>query len=130
MTISRVNPDELARPRGFSHAVVGTGTMVFLAGQTALDSSGRVVGGDIVAQFDQALSNLLAALASAGGSPDRLASLTVYVTDMSLYQEHSAGVGEVWRRRVGRFYPAMAAVEVSRLWDVAALVELQGVALV
>ena len=130
MTISRLNPDELARPRGFSHAVAGTGTMVFLAGQTALDSSGRVVGGDIVAQFDQALSNLLTALASAGGSPDQLASLTVYVTDMSLYQEHSAGVGEVWRRRVGRSYPAMAAVEVSRLWDVAALVELQGVALV
>src|SRR4051794_8768645 len=70
MSVERVNPAELARPRGFSHAVVGRGTVVFLAGQTALDAQGRIVGTDVVAQFEQALANLLAALRAAGGRPD------------------------------------------------------------
>lgn len=128
MTIERVNPPELARPRGFSHAVVGTGTTVFLAGQTALDATGRIVGDDMVSQFDQALANLLTALTAAGGTPDQLADLTIYVTDMDAYQAGAAAIGEVWRRRIGRHYPAMAAIGVSRLWDVEAMVELQGTA--
>lgn len=128
MTIERVNPPWLARPSGFSHAVVGTGTVVFLAGQTALDADGLLVGTDVVTQFDQALANVLTALTAAGGTPDRLAALTVYATDLGDYRANAAAIGEVWRRRAGRDYPAMAAVGVSRLWDEAALVELQGTA--
>jgi enamine deaminase RidA (YjgF/YER057c/UK114 family) len=128
VTVERVNPPELARPRGFSHAVVGHGTTVFLAGQTALDADGRIVGSDVVAQFERALGNLLAALRAAGGTPDRLASLTVYVVDMADYRAHSREIGQVWRRLVGDDYPAMAGIGVSRLWDVAALVEVQGFA--
>jgi enamine deaminase RidA (YjgF/YER057c/UK114 family) len=127
--IERVNPPELAAPKGFTHAVVGTGTVVFLAGQTALDSDGRIVGGGIVAQFEQALSNLLTALRAAGGEPHQLASLTVYITDMDGYRDHAAELGAVWRRLVGRDYPAMAGIGVSRLWDADALVEVQGLAL-
>ena len=67
--MKRVNPPSLAAPSGFSHAVVATGTTVFLAGQTGMDSSGAIVPGGVVAQFEQALSNLLDALAAAGGSP-------------------------------------------------------------
>ena len=129
MSIERVNPAALARPSGFSHAVLGRGTLVLLAGQTALDSAGRITGADVVAQFEVALGNLLTALAAAGGRPDQLASLTVYVVDMDDYKSHSAALGQVWWRLAGRDYPAMAAVGVARLWDAAALVEVQGMAI-
>jgi enamine deaminase RidA (YjgF/YER057c/UK114 family) len=130
VTLERINPPELARPRGFSHAVVGRGTVVFLAGQTALDAQGRIVGADVVAQFEQALSNLLTALRSAGGRPDQLASLTVYATDLAAYRSRAAEIGTVWRRLVGTDYPAMAGIGVARLWDDEALVEVQGFAVV
>ena len=129
-TVERVNPPELARPRGFSHAVVGHGTVVFLAGQTALDAQGRIVGTDVVTQFEQALSNLLTALRAAGGRPDQLASMTVYATDLAAYRSRAADIGTVWRRLVGTEYPAMAAIGVARLWDDEALVEVQGFAVV
>jgi enamine deaminase RidA (YjgF/YER057c/UK114 family) len=123
-----VNPPELAAPSGFSHAVVASGTTVHLAGQTALDASGRIVGDDVVAQFEQALSNLLAALRAAGGAPAHLVSLTVYIVDMDDYRAHARQIGQVWKRLVGSDYPAMAGIGVARLWDVEALVEVQGAA--
>ena len=128
MALQRVNPPELGRPSGFSHAVVGEGRTVFLAGQTALDASGRVVGEGVVAQFEQALTNLLAALRAAGGDPEHLASLTVYIVDMDDYRTHATEIGQVWKRLVGREYPAMAGIGISRLWDAEALVEVQGFA--
>ncbi len=130
MSIERVNPTDLARPAGFSHAVVATGTTVFLAGQTAMDAAGRIVGDDVVGQFETALGNLLTALAAAGGRPDQLATLTVFVTDMDEYREQARAIGEVWRRLVGRDYPAMAGIGVARLWDAEAKVEVQGVAVI
>ena len=126
--LNRINPDSLAKPSGFSHAVVGRGTSVFLAGQTGMDASGSIVSGGLVAQFEQALANLLTALAEAGGTPDRLASLTIYIVDMDDYRAHTREIGEVWKRLVGRAYPAVAGIGVSRLWDPDALVEIQGYA--
>ncbi|MGH3379839.1 MAG: RidA family protein [Actinoallomurus sp.] len=127
--IERINPQELGRPSGFSHAVVTeAGRMVFLAGQTALDADGRIAGDGVVAQFERALGNLLTALAAAGGRPDGLVSLTVYIVDMDDYRAHAREIGAVWRRLCGTDYPAMAAIGVSRLWDAEALVEVQGVA--
>lgn len=126
--IERVNPSELARPTGFAHAVVGSGTIVFLAGQTAMAPDGSIVGTDVVSQFETALSNLLVALRAAGGAPNELASLTVYAVDLADYRRNAAQIGAVWRRLVGRDYPAMAAVGVTRLWDDDALVEVQGYA--
>jgi enamine deaminase RidA (YjgF/YER057c/UK114 family) len=128
MTLVRVNPDSLARPAGFSHAVVGEGRIVFLAGQTATNAAGVIVGGGVVAQFEVALANLLTALRAAGGSPEQLASLTIYITDMAEYRAHAGEIGEVWRRLVGRDYPAMAGIGVARLWDTEAVVEVQGFA--
>jgi enamine deaminase RidA (YjgF/YER057c/UK114 family) len=128
--MKRVNPSSLARPSGFSHAVVASGTFVLLAGQTGMDASGAIVPGGVVAQFEQALANLLGALAGAGGSPDRLASVTIYIIDMDDYRAHSRELGQVWKRLAGTDYPAMAGVGVSRLWDADALVELQGIAVV
>jgi enamine deaminase RidA (YjgF/YER057c/UK114 family) len=125
----RINPPELARPSGFSHAVVtDADRLVFLAGQTALDTSGRITGDGVVAQFEQALGNLLAALAAAGGRPADLVSMTVYIVDMDDYRAHAREIGAVWRRLAGTDYPAMAGIGVHRLWDAEALVEVQGVA--
>jgi enamine deaminase RidA (YjgF/YER057c/UK114 family) len=129
MTLDRINPDGLPPPSGFSHAVRATGTVrVYLAGQTAHGGDGRIFGQTVVEQFEQALGNLLAALRAAGGEPADLASLTIYVVDIEDYRANAAEIGTVWRRLVGRHYPAMAAVGVARLWDAAALVEVQGVA--
>ncbi len=129
MSIERINPTALSRPRGFSHAVVGEGRVVFLAGQTALDAAGRIVVGGVAEQFERALGNLLAALEAAGGTPSQLASLTVYAVDLADYRAHARDIGLVWRRLAGSDYPAMAAVGVTRLWDEGALVELQGFAI-
>lgn len=129
MSLERIDPPELARPAGFSHAVVaGPGRTVFLAGQTALDAEGRIVGDGVVAQFEQALGNLLTALRAAGGEPEHLATLTVYIVDVEDYRAHAREIGRVWRRLVGTDYPAMAGIGVARLWDAEALVEVQGIA--
>jgi len=131
MAIDRINPGELARPSGFSHAVSASGgRLVFLAGQTGYGPDGQITGGGVVGQFERALANLLTALRAAGGGPADLASLTLYVVDMDGYLAHSRELGEVWRRLAGRDYPAMAAVGVQRLWDAEALIEIQGIAVV
>jgi enamine deaminase RidA (YjgF/YER057c/UK114 family) len=124
----RVNPPSLAKPSGFSHAVIARGTTIHLAGQTGMDSSGAIVAGGIVAQFEQALTNLLAALREAGGFPDGIASLTIYIVDMDAYRAHAREIGEIWKRLAGTDYPAMAGIGVARLWDAEALVEIQGFA--
>jgi len=124
--LERINPESLATPSGFSHAVLARGTTIHLAGQTGMDASGAIVPGGVVAQFEQALSNLLTALREAGGQPDGIASLTIYIVDMDDYRTHAREIGEVWRRLVGTDYPAMAGIGIARLWDTDALVELQG----
>ncbi|MYV71992.1 RidA family protein [Streptomyces sp. SID2131] len=129
MSLHRHNPADLAPPTGFSHAVTATGTrFVFLAGQTALDSDGTVVGETLTEQFTTALANLLTALRHAGGTPADLARVTVYATDVEDYRARARELGGVWRRLAGRDYPAMAVIGVVRLWDEQALVELDGFA--
>ena len=131
MDVERINPTELARPSGFSHAVSApAGRTVFLAGQIGMDRNRKVADGGIVAQFEQALGNLLTGLAAAGGQPEDLVSLTIYLIDVEDYQAHGKEIGAVWRALAGTEYPAMAGVGVTRLWDPAALVEIQGIAVV
>jgi len=131
--VQRVNPPELAQPSGFVHAVVAPAgaRIVFLAGQTAMDAEGQIIGtDDVVAQFEQALSNLLTALRAAGGLPQHLTTLTIYAVDLADYKAHASEIGLVWRRLIGTEYPAMAGIGIARLWDDTALVEVQGIAAV
>ncbi|MFF3248649.1 RidA family protein [Streptomyces sp. NPDC002870] len=129
MSLHRHNPAELSPPTGFSHAVTATGTrIVFLAGQTALDTEGKIVGETLPEQFETALANLLTTLAAADGAPQDLARVTVYATDVADYRAHAHELGRIWRRLAGRDYPAMAVIGVVRLWDDVALVELEGMA--
>jgi enamine deaminase RidA (YjgF/YER057c/UK114 family) len=95
-----------------------------------MDAEGRIVGGGVVAQLEQALGNLLTALRAAGGEPHQLASLTIFIVDVPDYRAHAREIGAVWRRLIGTDYPAMAGIGISRLWDEDALVEVQGFAVV
>ncbi|MEV5430260.1 RidA family protein [Streptomyces sp. NPDC052701] len=129
MSTERVNPPGLCPPAGFSHAVVASGSrLLFLAGQTALDADGEVVGDTLPEQFERALANLLTALRAAGGTPADLARVTVYTTDVAAYRAHARELGRTWRALAGRDYPAMAVVQIVRLWDERATVELDGFA--
>ncbi len=129
MSLHRHNPGELSPPTGFSHAVTATGSrLVFLAGQTALDGAGKLVGETLPEQFETALANLLTARAAAGGAPRDLARVAVYATDVADYRVCAGELGRIWRRLAGRDYPAMAVIGVVRLWDEQAVVELDGVA--
>lgn len=130
MSLEHINPDELAPPVGFSHAVrADAGTPVYLAGQTALNSDGVIIGDGIVEQFEVALGNLMTSLRAAGGSGEHLAKVTIFSVDPVDYRAHARELGSIWRRLVGRDYPAMTLVGVTRLWDDTALVEIEGIAI-
>ncbi len=122
-----INSADLAAPVGFSHAV-RAGDTVYLAGQTAQAADGAIVGETISEQFDVAAANLMTALRAAGGEPDDLVSLQVFVTSVAEYRESLSGLGQTWRRHFGRRYPAMGLFGVTELFDPAARVELMGVA--
>ena len=120
-----LNPDSLARPSGFSHVVVAAeGRAVYLGGQTGHDRDGRVVGPTIVEQFARAAANVVVALEAAGGTPEDLVAMTIYVTDVGEYRAALEGVGSAYREHFGRHYPALALFEVSALFDPDAKVEL------
>ncbi len=122
-----INSPQLAEATGFSHAV-RAGDTVYLAGQTAQTPDGRIVGAGLVEQFDQAAANLIVALRAAGGEPDDLVSLQVFVTDVTEYRDSLPGLGRVWRAHFGRRFPAMGLFGVRELFDPEAKVELMGVA--
>ncbi|QIB43022.1 RidA family protein [Streptomyces aureoverticillatus] len=129
MSLERLNPADLSPPTGFSHAVVATGSrLVFLAGQTALNTEGKVTGTTLPEQFEKALTNLLAALRAAGGTPADLARVTVYATDVADYRAQAPQLGRIWKQLAGRDYPAMAVIGAVRLWDDECMVELDGFA--
>ncbi|WP_228000142.1 RidA family protein [Nocardia australiensis] len=127
MSIERINPSALAKPSGFAHATCYR-NIVHLAGQTALTPEGKIIDGGIVAQFRQAFSNVLAALEAAGGRPENLLSVTIYLLDIPDYQANGKEIGRIWRELAGTEYPAMAGVGVTALWQPEALVEIQAVA--
>jgi enamine deaminase RidA (YjgF/YER057c/UK114 family) len=129
MPTAPVNPASLARPSGFSHGVRGRGEVLFVAGQIGWDSEGRLVSADFVEQFARALDNVLVVVGAAGGTPESVARMVVYVTDKKEYRERTREVGLAWRERMGRHYPAMVLVEVRSLLEDGAKVEIEATAL-
>lgn len=124
-----VNPRELAEPRGYSHGVSGAGRLVFVAGQIGGTPGGGMAGPRFADQFDQALANVVTVVGAAGAGPGSIAKLTIFVTDIALYKSALKEVGERYRARMGRHYPAMTLVEVRALVEPAALVEIEGFAI-
>ena len=124
-----VNPDTLARPRGYSHGMKGSGDLLFVAGQIGWDRHGQMVHGDFAAQFGQALDNVLEVVWKAGGGPSSVARLVIYVTDKAEYRRLQKEIGAAYRARMGRHYPAMVLVEVKSLLEDDARVEIEATAL-
>ncbi|KRE56349.1 RidA family protein [Phycicoccus sp. Soil748] len=124
-----VNPASLPTPSGYSHGTL-SGNTLYLGGQTALDAQMQIVPGGIVEQFRQAFSNVLATLAEAGGVPEDLVSITIYLTDIPDYQAHGREIGRAWRELAGPVYPAMAGIGTTALWQPEALIEIVGVAVI
>jgi enamine deaminase RidA (YjgF/YER057c/UK114 family) len=126
-----VNPDTLEPPVGYSHAVVAApGRTVYIGGQTGLRRDGTLAGPGIVEQFDQASANVVEALSAAGGGPEHLVSMLMFVTDVGEYRTSRRELGVVHKKHFGSHYPATALLEVSGLFDGDAKIELVCVAVV
>jgi enamine deaminase RidA (YjgF/YER057c/UK114 family) len=123
-----IAPEGWPRPRGYANGMAARGELLAIAGQIAWDTSERIVSDEFTAQFEQALRNVVAVLEAAGGKPEHLVSLTVFVTDKHAYIRAAKDVGAAWRALLGKHYPAMALVEVSGLLEDRAQVEIQGLA--
>lgn len=124
-----INPESLPKPSGFAHGILA-GNTVFLGGQTALDKNMNIVPGGIVEQFTQAFSNVLTTLREAGGQPEDLVNVTIFLTDVEDYMANGREIGRIWREMAGSQYPAMAGIGVTRLWQEEAMIEIQGIAVI
>ena len=126
MTI--VNPPGLAPPRGYAHGIMAEGPILFVAGQIGWNHQGHIVSDRFADQFDQAMANVLEVVTAAGGAPQSVARLTIYVTDKTEYVAATREVGERYRARMGKHFPAMTLVEVKGLLEPGARVEIEATA--
>lgn len=128
MSFEIVNPESWAAPKGYANGIVAPagGRTIFIAGQVGWDADQKLVGDDFLSQFRQALENVVAVLRAAGGAPEHLARLTIYVTDKREYLEALREIGQAWRDVMGKHFPAMALVEVKALLEPGAKVEIEG----
>ena len=125
-----LQPPSWSRPRGYSNGIAAKGTVVFIGGQVGWDGQCRFVSDDFTAQARQALANVVAILAEAGGKPEHIARMTWYVTDKREYVAAYKSIGEAYREIIGRHYPAMTAVEVAALIEDRAKVEIEATAVI
>src|SRR5205085_1004111 len=130
MAFQFINPESLGRPRGYANGVLvpAGGALLFIAGQIAWDERQQIVSTDLVAQFDRALANVITVVRAAGGTPEQIARLIIYVIDANEYRARMPEIGARWRAQMGRHFPAMALVEVRSLLEDEALVEIEGIA--
>jgi len=130
MTFRIVNPAALGEPKGWNNGLVAPAgaRLLFVAGQAGWEEEAAGTPPGFADQFARALDKVLAVVAEAGGRPEDLARLTIYVTDVGAYRSARKAVGAAWRARLGRFYPAVALVEVKGLVDAGAVVEMEATA--
>ena len=130
MSFTFINPESLGAPRGYSNGVLteASGRLLFISGQVAWDQNQQIVSDDIVEQFDRALANLITVVTEADGRPDQIVRLIIYVTDKNQYKLRMKEIGERYRARMGRHFPAMVLVEVKGLLDDLAQIEIEGIA--
>jgi enamine deaminase RidA (YjgF/YER057c/UK114 family) len=124
-----VTPSFFPKPRGFSNGVIGEGRALHISGQIAWDKDARIVTDDFATQFLQCLDNVIAVVREAGGGTEHIVKLLAFVTDLDAYRAAQRAIGEGWRSRMGKYYPAMSLVKVAGLLEPRALVEIEGVAM-
>jgi enamine deaminase RidA (YjgF/YER057c/UK114 family) len=125
-----LQPPGWPRPNGYANGIMAEGRLVFVAGQIGWDEREVIVADDLVAQIEQALANTLAVLREAGAGPEHIVRMTWYITDRGDYLARRRAIGEVWRRVMGKVFPAMAMVVVAGLIEERAKVEIETTAVV
>ena len=130
MSFEIINPESLGEPRGYSNGVVtdAGGRLLFIAGQVAWNQQQQIVSDDLVEQFDRALANVITVVREAGGAPEHVARLVLYVTDKNEYRSRMREIGERYRARMGKHFPAMVLVEIKSLLEDGAKIEIEGTA--
>jgi enamine deaminase RidA (YjgF/YER057c/UK114 family) len=130
MTLEILQPAGWARPRGYSNGIVACGRQVFIAGQVGWDAQGRFAATRLAPQVRQALENVVAVLAEAGGRPEHLVRLTWYLTSREEYYAELAEIGAAYRAVLGRHFPVMSVVQVVALMESDAKVEIEATAVI
>ncbi|TCZ58691.1 RidA family protein [Roseicella aquatilis] len=128
MTLTTLQPPGWPAPRGYANGMLGQGRVLLVGGQVGWDAEGRFAPG-FVAQVEQALRNILAVLAEAGGGAEHVGRLTWYVTDIAEYRDSLAALGPAYRAVMGRHFPAMTLVQVAALVEPEARVEIEATAI-
>lgn len=130
MTLQVINPESLGLPKGYSNGMLAPAgaRILFVAGQVAWDRDQRIVGEDFPTQFGQALANVVTVVRAAGGAPEDIARLTIFVTDKQEYLSTLREVGAAYRKVMGRHFPAMSLIEVRGLVEPGAKLEIEGTA--
>ena len=130
MSFTFINPESLGAPRGYANGVLAEagGRLLFIAGQIGWDEQQQIVADDLVEQFDRALANVITVVTEAGGSCEQIARLIIYVTDKDEYRARMKDIGERYRTRMGKHFPAMVLVQVAGLLEDRAKVEIEGIA--
>ncbi|HJO38018.1 MAG: RidA family protein [Vicinamibacterales bacterium] len=129
--MSIINPESLTSPRGYSNGILhSSGALLSIAGQVAWDREEQIVSDVFSEQFDQALGNVLAVVTEAGGTPESIVKLTIFVTDASAYLAQRKQIGIAYRRRMGKHFPAMTLVQVAALIEAGAQIEIEGLAVI
>lgn len=132
MTFDLINPPELGEPKGWTNGMLAPpgARVLFVAGQDAAEPESVVTTDDFVEQFGLALGKTVAVVRAAGGGPESIGRMTIYVTDVATYRAARSDLGPVYREHMGRHFPAMALVEVRALVDPRAVVEIEATAAV
>ncbi len=129
MTLKIINPESLGVPHGYSNGVLTEGGhLLFISGQIAWDQQQQIVSADLVDQFDRALANVIEVVTEAGGGPQQIVRLLIYVTDRNEYRKRLKEIGGRYRSRMGKHFPAMVLVEVAGLLEDRAQIEIEGIA--
>ena len=125
-----LHPPGWAPPIGYANGIAAQGTVVFVAGQVGWDAAQKFQSGDIAPQFEQALKNVLAVLAEAGGRAEHICRITAYCCDKSAYLAARPQLGRIWRTLMGKHFPAMSMIFVSDLLDAPGKIELEATAVI
>ena len=125
-----LHPDNWVASKGYTNGVAAEGRQVFVAGQVGWNDRAKFESDDFVAQVEQALSNVMQILVKAGGKPSHLVRLNWYLTDKAEYVARQKEVGEVYRRVIGRHFPAMTLLIVAGLLEAGAKVEIEATAVI
>ena len=130
MSFEIVNPKSLGEPKGWNNGLIAPagGRLLFVAGQAGWESDAAGAAPGFVEQFARALDKVMAVVQEAGGSAEDIGRVTIYVTDLAAYQANRKALGEAWRARLGKHYPAVAMLEVKGLVDRGAVVEIEATA--